>query len=903
MKMRYIYLILLFLFSFAVKIDAQQGTRIIEGTIDVDYNGLGVYEFEKNIVVYSFKQLKDAEEAQKILKSKGPVGFWFDKKTPDKLGNFKIDVSGSDPTILVWCTTSEFNPQIIKSYEISHGMKVMLYAEDHTNLDPVEVKAKRIIKTGGVSNTQEKGGLLISETTIPVPYRVKSNLRIVAQPLWYDRVNFVDEESDTVFSYGKVVYSDLKEYGITQTRLMDYDNMNDTLYSINARIKNKRYSKNGISSNISLTDNRDSIIVYIVDTLSGHDPNGAHPYPFGAIVAIGDYNTILYRDTITDNGERRSPLKFLNCSFNEFFPNKVDFEERMSDERFDVPGELRLNFLVGRAEIIPNDSANRSQLDTLRKTFSDIANDPKGELSLVGVEVYGQASPEGDLQYNKKLAYSRALYAVNRISMFTGRKVDIKESTVAGWDMVADSLAADGYTAEAEAVNNIVNKYPGNINAQNPHIYNLPCYNSLIKETYLPKLRTVRYAYTVNREAVPDPRLLLERYRKDGKLSGHAQYYALLNYIADNITDKALLEEVAKSALKMTRVTEGPDAKFCKGYWPYAAGILACCYIARDTLDLELLKPFLDLELIPSRDSITGEILKDSLGEIKYEVKYIDGSKRWNDSHTRYVEYLNFPDFAANQLVMILNNNGLTEHRKTVPILETLIKDQGVKYDTLMAFSKCFRGGYVVDGDVCTDPNEATKVRDIVASTSVTNSVIVHLAADDPGRKDDDAKFLEIARRDMDSLPDNAVSDYLKAIITLRTGEREKAVAYLVESFKKDLNMMALANNDLDLMTVTRDYKLLPPALSNWKAAMTKTVESDTAENHPFTWYKKSLDELNKGDNADIDAAEKAMQQCLKDPKYITVLNVSILNDNAINNKKKLVKILKKFRNNYESAE
>lgn len=911
MKMRYIYILLLLALSLVTGVNAQN--IVIKGTVDVQSSGndLELFAFNKYIVVYTFMKDSEAKKALEDLE-KNPnikIEHYFNRTKPEINGDFTVEI-GREGSMLVWCSDRRYESAVYERNRITSGMKVNLSlrrskdGEKHKELDNIDVVESIINRKQAVIETVEDEGYLESSVTIPIPYRAKSNMRVVAQPLWYDRIDYVDEESDTVFSYGNVVYRDLREYGITQTRLVDYDNMRDTLQNINARIKNNRYSRiinhnvktkkgvervsDTICSRITLSKNSDTIFVHILDTLSGHDPNGAHPYPFCVMVALGDYNTILYKDSTKDNGERRSPLKFLDFSFKEFLPNSADFEEKLEDERIDVPGELHLNFLVGRAEVAPNDSFSIAQLETLRKTFSDIINDPTGTLALVGVTVFGQASPEGNLQHNKDLARRRAQYAIGEIRKFTERAVQMKEPEVAGWDKVADLLIADGYHDEAEAVNEIINKYPGRIEVQNQYIYKLPYYNSLIKETYLPKLRTVRYEYKINKFGTPDPEVVLARYKANKKaVFSRGEYWTLFNYI----TDWAELEEVSKYALEVTRTTSGADAEYCKGYWPYPACLLACCYIARDTSDLNLLMPFLHLKTV----------VNDSTGE--REVEHLRHRRFSQEVSKRLVEYVNFPEFAANHLIMILSGDGHTTYRKQVPLLEAIMKGQGAKYDTIMAVSKCYRGGYRV-GKVSTSEEEAEWVRNVVSSTSVTNSVVINLAADNPSDPSDDSRYLVNAKNEMNMLPDNAVSDYLKSIIALRLGDREKSELHLANSFNRDFDMMAVATNDKDLITADgSEYRVVPGALAVWKDSI--NVIAANNDSHPYTWYKRSLDELLKnGDKANLEMAEKAMHRCFDiDKRYITVLNVSLKNDNAINKKEKLVKILKKFRNNYKLAE
>ena len=940
MKIRYIHIILILflLFPFAGELKAQ--IQRISGEVYVDQSeedviANGMFQYNRYVVVYTFTERSDAESALRKLQSSpnSAINTYLGMVKPNEAGKFTVDYYSIAPVMLVWCSDRRYESKVLEGGIIRNGMRINLPAkgaadkgveqEDMTKkvheLQNVTIEEKKI-KTGtNIATSEEEDGLITSQVMIEIPYPdhiKRKNLRVVAQPMWYDRVDMIDEMSDTVFSYGRVVFGDSDEYLETQTRLMDYDVMRDTLYSYNEHAKNHRYNrivrkktKNSADEIVEVEDTlisrisftKDSIHIFIIDTVSGIDPDGSHPYPFGAIVAVGDYNTVIYKDSSKrNNGERRSPLKFLDFKFKEFMPDPEDFREDQNEELQQVPGELHLNFEVGKATIIPNDSTSIAQLEDLRKTFSSVSQNGG---SILAVTVHGMASPEGNLAGNKDLARRRAQYAINEIHRFTNSRIDMEEPEVAGWNKVADLLAADGYASEAEAVNEIVNKYPGNIYAQYGQIKNLPYYRELIYDIYLPKLRTVRYSYIFRKYDILSADELLKRFKENkGMVRDRGSFFALFN----EITDKKELEPIAKHALEVTRNNYSADSIYNKGYWAYPACLLACCYIARDTADYNLLMPFLDLKPIKVwNDSTQSYDLQISDPEIKREGLNESG-------RGKILNYVNFPEFAANQLIMILNTGGLSQYRNIVPSLEAIITGAiekgkaGMEYDTIMAMSKCYRGGYKV-GNISKTEAEAAKVRNIAASTSSTNLVVVNLAADEPYDTSDDNKYLAIAADGIKNLPDNAESDYLKSVTMLRLNKREQAEQYLAESFMKDYKMMAYANNDLDLMpnpesAEDSDYKVIYGAMRLWKATM-DTISAGN-DKHAYTWYKKSLEELNKGKTANIELAKEHMYRCFNlDNRYFTILGVAIRNDDAIRKKKDIVATLKEFRKNYSSAE
>lgn len=903
MKARFLYMVSLLMLLFAAPATAQ--VVMISGSIEAQTeNEWDVFEYDKYVKVYTFVQLKEAKEALATLTAnpKATITYAYAQKAPEKYGDFRLEFDKTnDGAMLVWCSDKRYDSKIIEKRGVYSGMIVNLNfkgseekKEENVQtvvegvnensiakgeIENIDVVDTRIINKAFVSKNEEEGGIMVSETTIKIPFKVKPNTRVVAQPVWYDRVDITDDASDTVFSYGKVVFCDRNEYGMTQSRLMDFDDMRDTLINYTQTVGDNRYMQiNGndtVKSQIYFSEKYDTIFVHLLDTLTGHDPNGAHPYPFGAMVAIGDYNTTLKVTTEKGEGERSDYMKFLDFKFKEFLPIAKDFEERMEDERMEKAGEMRLNFRVGKAEVEPGDTVNYKELKKLRDTFDEITNDPSGLRGLVSVDVYGMASPDGNVDKNKDLARRRAQYAINEIRRFTNRAVRMQEPEVAGWDKVVDELRKDSLFDQAKEVGDIVAAY-SNDRDREAKIKTLPYYESLIREIYLPRLRTVRYKYIENKFGQPEPEVVINRYKANKKAKlGRPEYWMLFN----NITDKAELEEVAKYALEVTRNTYDADSIYGKGYWPYAAVLLACCYIGRDTVDLNLLTPFLNTDI----DSGKVQTATKSYSNL------VNGK--------RIAEYINFPEVAANQLIMVLNRRNSPMYRH-VPAYEAMMKDKGAQYDTLFAVSKCLRGGYKV-GAVSKTEEEAARVRQVVASTSVTNSVIVNLAmAYSGGEK---AKtYLETAKTEMASLPDNAKSEYLKALVYFQDENKPAAEQHLSYSFLKDLDMMSVANNDLDLVDRNTDYRVLPNAISFWKDSMTVVSQSE-GEKQPFTYYKKALDELLvKGENADKEAAKAALYKCFDmDSRYKGVLNVSLKKDKAISAKKEVVKILKELRNGY----
>lgn len=904
--------ILFFALFLLVPFTSKAQNILFRASVDVEtVEEFDVFDFS-TIKVYSFVQKKDANESLALLKNDfyAEVTLSIADVSVDRDGNFEIELP-TGGALLVWVPDKTYDSRVLEWNSLSNGMQIRIVpkggvqqADKKTNVivqktdDSIDKDSLKrgdgLVVTESRTNRKKKivyssdiGGVMVSEAKFEVPFRVRSNMRIAVQPVWFDRVNAADESSDTVFSYGRVFYSDLDEYSLTQARLMDFDITNDTVYNIsNAAPRYKKLMQDStiVSSNITLSPNKDTIFVHIIDTLSGYDPDASHPYPFGAYIAVGDYNTVLFTKQEKDEGERYTPLKFLDFKFKEFMPDKELFKEVLNNVFNDHNGELHLNFEVNSAKIKQNDTLNQNELKRLGNLLQTIEKDKTKRRVLIGVKVYGVASPEGTLRDNEDLARRRAEYAMSRIKEYTSRPVEIVDTKVAGWDEVVNLLRADSLYKEADTIASIIAAVgKGKIEAQYHKIKRLPFYESLLKGIYLPKLRTVKYTYQEKILGQPSANILLDNYYNyDVRPTlRHADYWALFNYASD----RRELEEMARYALAATRNTTDEDSAYCGGYWPYAACVLSCCYIARDTVDLSLLTPFLN----------TQQVKNDSTGEM--EVQHLQRKSMSRIHRGRLVEYINFPEVAANQLIMVLRSNRKSD-LNYVSTLEAIMTGQGLQYDTLAAISKCLRGEYKETAK--TSDAEAARIRAIVENSSVTNAVVINLAMDEPD--DIDSTYLAIADFKSQSLPDNAVSDYLKCIIQFRKAHYAEADSLLANAFSKNINMMRIANNDKDLVSVDRTRFVVSGALPRWYNIMKEQCATD--ESNAFYWYNKALEELSKGLYADIEKARGYMYRCFDaDKRYVDILGIVIKRDNNIREDALLSERLKEIINGYSQRQ
>lgn len=905
----------------------------------------------KDVRVYAFAREEFAKKAVDALK-KAPEKDIFDDfdynvasfATPEADGSFTIAGIGNKYYIVICILQPGYNYIVRAANQIPAGQTFELKkgaADDNKQHDSFEETKKEVAagvdlvetleqKKTAVGKNEEQNGIMVGSATFHVPYRLSSNMRVVVQPMWFDRIDIAEEESDSIYSYGRAFYEDKTEYRFTQRRRMAFNLNNDSLYRYISSVDSLRArDANGVVSNISFSKKSDTIFVHVYDTLTGYDPDYSHPYPFAAEVNVYDYNAAVHTHKYKDDGERINRMKFLDFAFKEFIPDPKAFKEQMHNVSLPETKTIRLNFETGEATIKPNDSINAKVISEVRAFFSALEADIKAKVrNLNDIKVIGVASPEGGVALNKDLAKRRARFLANIIGEYTRISVDVDDSDVAPWEVVADTLENDGYPQMANDIREVCKKFPGSIDRQYQEIRKYPFYNTeFFKDTVLAKLRSVRYETTifVRRQRNSNEVLNLYRNNYDNFNHSRADYWTLFEAFNNQLRSAKTAEErhsinreiefAARTALKETRRAYDKEYKN-DGYWAYAACILACQYIARDTADFDILKPFLNIET-------------DSLGQF-----FVTDPRRRqiniSGADPIISEYTNFPEVAANQLIMKIKQTN-PKYKEDLPALELIVRKGGSQYDTLLSFSKCLRGGYKAGGDI--SESEAQRVRSFVSSTSVINSVVIKLAMDDE-------ENLKSAKGLVPQLPESAVSDYLKAIIHIRSKEKSKASECLATSFVRDLKMIPIASNDKELILDTDEpnNRAITGALKLWQDTMRTivTVEKKTIkpaqvdttatdnvapaaeqdmpdefeeeepeynEKHPFTWYIRALEMLGDKDESNDEDGKAALFKCFDmDERYIPVLNVSLIKDNSIRNNKELKAKLKTFRNEYNQS-
>lgn len=898
----------------AVDVHAQ-GSVTIEGEIQLSPypftdDGSYSYKYEEYVVVYAFATMDDARNAVKSLVANPNDVPDFVRadvvpETEFDYATFKITVPDGG-VIVVWTSDPTFAyEKNLKDNEYRHvyplnriNDKLIVKFEGEKSLEEVIIQSSLTYGSAEpvISGGDEGVEGMVRSMSYRFPYRVCDNMRILVQPILYDRSDISDVESDTIYSYGRAVYVDMDEYYETQLRRMNFDLENDSIkYYISQQgdtLFHKEIANDSLRTKpyVRVNATKDTINIYIEDRFQGFDPDASHPYPYGCYVSINDYNSEIYSECIHNDGERRNQLRFLDYSFTEFMPDKKMFEVPLRNENIQTPGELRLNFAIGSSVISPKDSASNASLKALRDTLYSVLEyskiDPDTKLNYVNI--YGVASPDGRLATNKALAQKRAAYAVSRVKDAAGgRPVEIGETKVAGWDVLADSLMKDGYEEDANAIYEIVKRYPvKNDNDavsfanQEREIKKLPSYNELIKKEYLPKLRAVKYSYAVTKVGKQPVDTIVARYRRNPNKAYPLGVYWIL---IDNL-DGDEREEVARRSL----YPFGDDYR-----WPFAASVLAASYIQRDTIDFEMLKPHLDLTIYKSSAG------KDSLVYRRFKQDYETGF---------YTEYINYPEVAANQLIMILRSKN-TELSKDIPALEGIIAEAAKtnpQYKNLRAFSRCLRGKYKSESE------DDKETRELVMKSSPLNNVVVALAMDNPNSVADDEEWLSKANEGLSKLPRDTKRNYLTAVVKVRQAYSayvagkilqkntllKEVESYLVKCFNEDLDYFLIACNDADLLLQdgTED-KVFVKATETWHKGMKGNAQ--LGENHPYPYFAVAMDEALK-DAPNTDKIRNNLHKCFSlDKRYITVFNIYLRDCKDLKGKKEVLGMLRRIRDEY----
>lgn len=286
-----------------------------------------------------------------------------------------------------------------------------------------------------------------------------------------------------------------------------------------------------------------------------------------------------YRDTIIIAHGVVYPMRFFNydCTARNMDDSYAPAQTPIS---FNEKGEIRLRFRADDERIYENEGRNAVELAKLRKALQSIDLDKTKTLNAFQIQAF--SSPEGTYEYNLKLTQKRVKNALDVI--FKGISVESMRAAklthngvVESWEVVLDQMLKDE-RPEVEQLDGLIKRARKDHNEISYGARRLKCY-PLIRDTYLPPLRRVEYAYEYSELRTLNATELDDLYKKSPKNLTASEFWSYIGQQGE-IGDKEK-ESLYRQVLKIH-----PDLMI-------AANNLAVLLIQQNRADTTLLKPFL----------------------------------------------------------------------------------------------------------------------------------------------------------------------------------------------------------------------------------------------------------------------------------------------------------------------
>lgn len=495
----------------------------------------------------------------------------------------------------------------------------------------------------------------------------KTNSRLVAQAYITN-----GDGSDTVYYFEPRVYTG-KEFMLTQKHWRD-----DYLYELSDSISRE------------LTEQTDSIHMPVKYTFD--DPTIL--YFCKANIWIEDYLGTYYHDTldIFNTGRVSRPFQFLEYSFEQMEVDRERYKRIPKKEKVATPKNMKLSFLVNKAELDRRDPATMAALDSLKDELRLICEDSYSDLKELHFK--GYSSPDGPYAKNVSLSDARTRTVFNEIfyglPRWAQERVHHTDSGfVATWADVADLMFADSLKTEAAAVRAIVEKYPGNMDQQGAQMRGLPFYKSKVSP-YLDQLRSVKCEHITEVFRELEPEEILQKYMEDAAFRNGKKFMTLNEYwhLFELVKDEKELEKLYIRAKRHAWNTERRE-------WALPNNKLAVMYLKRKQVDTTLLAPFID-----EYSGVNSEIIVD-----------LNGTKA----------FVNDDAIVCNQVQMLM----LAKEYDRAEEISSII---AAEHPMLRAIVRCL--GDFINYD---DPAEQPTI-DLIRKSSPRNEVIVNLymANDNP---------------------------------------------------------------------------------------------------------------------------------------------------------------------------
>lgn len=666
MKRRYFLLFIMLLFCGVEYVFPQ--AKIIEITVKMNDKKNFTKDPLSGAEVFGFYDVSKAARTAKRLKTDVTFvprdGEDFDEfQTTDAEGVCEMLL----PPIGAVVVRPAMGDPVIKNVDGKLKLEVLIDADVGKSLKEVTTTAKKL-RMNKPRPSRRFGN---RKTVGPWPFIIFPNQTRDDARTGLAPIVTVLEDGDT-FMIARPFIKDGKNYQQTQKRRMGYDEKNDPLTAY----RSDKFMQTREEDTIMF-----GLMLYPIDVKKHYRVNATQWFE--------NYHTVYSSDSVClDEGYDLEPMRFLEYDLMQMPINMDRYKRKGRREMMQDKRELNLNFMVGKAELDPADSLNFLQLNQLKEDLARYADDD--EAGIYGIEVHGQASPDGGIAINQRLCHQRSEYLKSEIAAAFPklRSVMKASASVAGWEDVARLLEEDSLMDYANEVKEIIasNK---NTQIQERKIRALPYYD-MIKEKILPRLRVVDFSFSYFTNRVRTPEEVYEKYLTDpGYRSGKKLKPYEFYYLFRMIKEPAELEVLAKEALKSVKDDDNRKP------WPLAAYILGQCYLQRDTSDAKLFEPYLDW----SRAGMaTPELQKKGFGG-------------------NLLGWVNDEAIVSSYITHLCK---VGDYYMADSVAVNLLPDDPRFYMT-KRFLDCLNGMY-------NDP----EVRDTVAATSMMNKVVLYAAQDDP---------------------------------------------------------------------------------------------------------------------------------------------------------------------------
>lgn len=382
-------------------------------------------------------------------------------------------------------------------------------------LGTVETVAKRVVNRVIVEPTPMEivGNTVYFKNVVGVPSKMFGhNRRLVAQRVFKNKTR-----KQTVIMR-PLVY-DAVEYNQTQDRLYSFDmkGKNGDPLAPFVLIKNDTLRDKKV-------DHRDSFMY--MDSLYVKNPDD--DFQAVTLLAIEDYNRIVFRDTLVTSKGKINPMRWLDYSFGASEITDEALYPKAIPQLRDSRGNIDLRFPIGKAAFDPEEAHNAAEISKLKAQIQDIA--ATRDATVQALSINGTSSPDGRYASNLALARRRMEYAISYFrsqmpeKLRSGMKFS-SNASVAPWSEVAKLLRADSLEEEADKVEAVMKLYKGDAVSQK--MKRLPFYSKLLLNKYLPMLRSVGYtmSYSIYRNLTLDE--IKDLYKKDYRKLSDYEFFKL----------------------------------------------------------------------------------------------------------------------------------------------------------------------------------------------------------------------------------------------------------------------------------------------------------------------------------------------------------------------------------------